>query len=220
MAPQKSKTPYEKQPPFYMAMLNHERQRYNHNWPEVCADEVKTLYPNLLAEKYASGYSLSTLANHAQVSEDVMIDVFQGGGDLELDEYFRLVGLFGLRSSRGLEYLSDRQLRMVDPTIEEDEGMIKELSDLIQSIPAPVPQISWSFQQLKEYRKKTGSRFYANLWSYELATSTDRILKAGKTVPYAVLRWSVSGLRRELNLLSKPKIRTHRIEPVDEEVSE
>ena len=215
---------YEKQPPAYMTMLDRERRGYNSNtpnrsWSEIRPEDVKTLYPNILAEKYASGYSIHTLADHAQVSEAVMIDVFQGGSDLSLDEYLRLVRLFGL-GNQEWEYLAERRLRMSDSTIEEDEKLIEELDALVQRIPDPMPRASWSFQQLERYRKETGSRFYTDPRRYELAKSTDDTLKDGREVPYAVLRWSVSGLRRELNLLSKPKIRTHRIEPVDEEVSE
>ena len=61
---------------------------------------MSTLYPNILAEYRASGFSLFTLAQHANVTEELMEAVLEKNEKLGINELQGLCGLFNNFSGR------------------------------------------------------------------------------------------------------------------------
>ncbi len=54
-----------------------------------------TLYPNILAEIEASGYSLWCPSDHAEVSKEIMAAVMEDGEELSIQELLGLCRLYG-----------------------------------------------------------------------------------------------------------------------------
>ena len=79
---------------------------------------IDVRYPNLVAEKEASGYHISTLADHANITSALMYEILFGGADLELSEAQALYHLFAASAGDNgycADYLFAPQLATLNP---------------------------------------------------------------------------------------------------------
>ena len=186
-------------PQVYIEMLEVQRQRHvrrNYQWPEVVAGNIRTRYPNILAEMNASGWWIDTLAESARVSIEVMIAVLQDGEDLAIDEHLHLSRRLSLRGKCDLTYLADDRLRMVCPATDEGKEHTKKLHELMLQADGMVLH---------------DGRFVQRVYD---------ALMDGKTVTYADYRWAVDSLVLNLRAHKKPGVRTARFGRLDAEDAE
>lgn len=195
-------------PDVYLKVLKAERQAHIQNgykWPEIAPEQILTLYPNILLEMHASGWWINTLAEHAMVSNEIMISVLQGGEELELGEFCRLAACFGRTGRLGFEYLAEPEIWVVDPTTEIGKEQTQHLGDILQRLPHPIPQKDWSFQKWFQHARETGG--WAKPKDFERAKQVFEILSRGRLVTYADWWWAVKEMSREIRARSKPEPR-------------
>ncbi len=97
-------------------------------WPGTpLGSPAHSLYPNLAAEYMCSGYYLWVLAEHANVSKEIIAAAIEDGEPLELRELYSLSRLFGC----SMEYLMSPKLSVLDP--KTHRGLLAQL-ELIQLV--------------------------------------------------------------------------------------
>lgn len=195
-------------PDTYLKILKAEQQAHaqnGYNWPEIAPEQVRTFYPNILLEMHASGWWIDTLAEHAMVSNEIMIAVLQSGEELEVDEFRRLTACFGCAVKLGFEYLAGPEIWVVDQSTEIGKEQAQLLGDILQRLPHPIPQRDWSFQKRLQYRMETGGS--ADPRIFESAKRVYELLRNGKIVSYADWRWAVENMSCEIRRISKPEPR-------------
>ena len=116
--------------------------------------------PNLMAEIQYSGISVVTLAEHAGVSKEVMLEVLNGEDSLALDEFMRLADLLREYSIPGdvydLKYLFNRELLMVDvrhmESMEEISSSLMGLANALTN-PSVRNDYAWDIRRLQKTAK-------------------------------------------------------------------
>lgn len=93
-------------------LRQHETSRTeNEQWPgRPIGSPARSLYPNLAAEYMCSGYHLWVLAEHANVSKEIIAAVIEDGEPLELHELYSLSLLFEC----SMEYLISPRPSVLD----------------------------------------------------------------------------------------------------------
>lgn len=150
----------------YRVAVNNLRERWAWEYGKSAAspeaEEPRTLFPNLVAEMSASGYSFCTFANHANVSPEIILAVIQNSESLLASECLALANLF----SCNMECLFGHSMQMVDPATSEDKTLLHRLVDLST--------------QLGDYTSIYRARTQGVI----------KNLQAGRCITYAEYRWA------------------------------
>ena len=111
-------------------LREHETTRTkSERWPgRPIGSPARSLYPNLAAEYMCSGYHLWVLAEHANVSKEIIVAVIEDGEPLELHELYSLSRLFGC----SMEYLMSPRLSVLDPNTHRGALARYELIQLVK----------------------------------------------------------------------------------------
>lgn len=159
-------------------------------------------YPNLTAEYEASGYHISTLANHANVTQELMYEILYGDEEVSYQESRTLYGLlshFGGFEHYSMEYLFAPALSTVDPTT--NRGKVKTM-DLKNRLRFAYSQIGIVQREGLDVpsRWQTGE--------IDKAYQILQRMEAGQLVTYAEYRNSILDLDSFLGLVERPARRT------------
>lgn len=99
------------------------------HWPgRPIGSSARSLYPNLAAEYMCSGYHLWVLADHANVSKEIIAAVIEDDEELELHELYSLSRLFEC----SMEYLLSPRLSVLDPNTHRDVFARYKLMQLVE----------------------------------------------------------------------------------------
>ena len=100
-------------------------------WPgRPIGSPARSLYPNLAAEYMCSGYHLWVLAEHANVSKEIISAVIEDGEPLELHELYSLSRLFGC----SMEYLMSPRLSVLDPNTHRGALARYKLNQIVEQV--------------------------------------------------------------------------------------
>jgi hypothetical protein len=95
---------------------------------------MSTLYPNILAEYRASGFNLSFLAKHADVTDELMKSVLENNEKLNFDEMRGLCGLFSSGRHDMFSYLTSPKQSMMNPDKNKTRYRVKLLKDAVSEV--------------------------------------------------------------------------------------
>lgn len=165
----------------------------NKTWPGDIHKRPVTRYPNLAAEMQAAEYFLWCPAEHANVSEEVLASILEGGDALHAEEAFSLARLFQCK----VTYLIAPTLQMIDPATHKGKRCLNRLNEYGNAFYddfASNPKL-----EDPSYRKWIGFAFL-----------TDKQLCNGQRVTYAAYRRSLINLQEVRHFLTQPKARKER----------
>ena len=134
--------------------------------------EPVTLYPNILAELNASGWSLGTFGDHAHVTLEIMWSVLEDGEQMTCSELHGLARVLECK----LFYLCAPTLQVIDPESNRGKWRRAQLGRLLEQVP-PVSGGDWHLDSLKRLR------------GHAAAVFDD--MQNGKAVTYAAWRWAM-----------------------------
>lgn len=131
-----------------------------------------TLYPNILAELDASGWSLDSFCRHAHVTLEIMWSVLEDGEQMTGSEMHGLARALECK----LFYLCAPTLQVIDPESNRGKRRRARLGRLLEQV-QPFSGDDWYINHLKRTRDQAAAVFDA--------------MRNGKAVTYAAWRWAM-----------------------------
>lgn len=146
--------------------------RWRHfDWPgRAPMEPFATKYPNILAEMDATGWTIYSLIDSANVSKEIMAAAIEDNEELTFEE---LCGVSRFFWSSKVSYIADPVLQIIDPATNKGKARRRELSDLMKQMDG------------------------LSCWNMIKHQGTLRKLEGGEPVTYAAWRWAIRELKEE-----------------------